>query len=150
MIDRGRFTNRVRDLSALADRLTKLSALPERATADDFRSAAGQAREAANDLTELLKAQLPGCICRRIQDEGYDYLDYNERCPHHRQLYVLRETLKADYEKMEKKLKNAPRLQLVAAALTGAAATSGVDYDHDVKKALDIADEVLERLTRIE
>src|SRR5207244_8267022 len=125
--------------------------LPERVTADDLRDAADQARKAAADVTDLLKAQLPGCICRRIQDGDRDYLIYEESCRHHRDLCLHRERLKADYAKMEKRLKAEVRMKLVTAALSGAAVlpeTDSPENDDIATRTLAIADQTIDRLTR--
>ena len=125
--------------------------MPDRATEKDFRQAADLMRGAASDLEELVKATPTGCICRRIQDDNYSYLNYAEDCVHHRQYYALREQLKADYAKMEKALKNETRMKLVAAALTGSAAFTPED-DHagrnqHVERAIAIADDTIRRIT---
>jgi hypothetical protein len=106
-------------------------------------------RAAATDLDDLVKASLPGCVCLRIQDDNYDYLDSSEDCRHHAQLHHLRESLKADYTKMEKALKNETRLKLVTAALEGSAMQSSTtDYvNQHVSQAIAIADEAIRRLT---
>lgn len=151
-MDRGRFENRVDKLRTCASHLGKLSALPERATTDDFRDASDLMRQAADDLTTLIKAELTGCVCRRIRDDNYDYLEYAQGCRHHRDLYTLKERLKADYTKMEKALKDEVRLKLVTAALAGAAISNDViafeGTERIAKRAIEVADDTIERLAR--
>jgi hypothetical protein len=151
-VDRHRFSKRSRELIERAQIVEDLSRVPDRMTEKDFRLATDLMRGAASDLEELIKATPPGCICRRIENDNYSYLDYAEDCIHHRQYYCLREQLKADYAKMEKALKNEVRMKLVAAALSGTA----VPLKHDnptpdtvVLRALAIADETIRRITEI-
>ena len=66
-----------------------------------------------------------------------------EGCFHHSQLYQLRETLKADYAKMERTLKNEARMKLVAAALAGAATLPNYTAHDYAKRAVEIADETI-------
>lgn len=154
-MDRHRFSKRSRDLIARAQIIDDLSRVPDRMTEKDFRLATDLMRGAASDLDELVKATPTGCICRRIQDNNYDYLDYAEACLHHRQLHTLREKLKADYAKMELTLKDEPRMRVLLAALTGAAlrymGSAGVEHTMNVESyvynARAIADEVVRRLT---
>lgn len=146
MTDRHRFSRRASELRAFADRMIPLAQMPDRATGADLQLAADLATKAAADLDELAKATPPGCVCRRMQDDNYDYLDYAETCLHHRQLYVLRERVKADYAKMEKALKNEVRLKLVAAALSGAASMSQLEQSF-VDNAVALADEAIRRIT---
>jgi hypothetical protein len=131
--------------------MAPLAKMPDRATSADIQLAADLATKAASDLDELVKATPPGCICRRIENDNYSYLDYAEDCIHHRQYYFLREQLKADYAKMEKVLKNEVRMKLVAAALSG---TAGMEAKEDqigrnafVENALEIADAAIRRIT---
>ncbi len=150
-MDRDRFRKRATDLRNCADLVGRLTEIPDRATQKDFHQAANLMAGAANDLEELVKGSLPGCICRRIQDENYDYLNYAEGCRHHGQLYVMREGLKANYAKMESALKNEVRMKLVAAALAGTAGLSSGDdrdEDHLAKRAIAIADEAICRIAR--
>lgn len=150
-MDRERFRKSAHDLKGCADLIRDLTRMPDRATEKDFQQAADLMARAADDITELIKAQLPGCICRRIQDDGYDYLDYAGNCRHHRDLYLHRESLKADYAKIERALKNETRMKLVAAALSGTAGRpSDPDLDDDdlVKRAIAIADEAIRRITQ--
>ena len=152
-MDRDRFRNRARELRAFADRMGPLAKMPDRVTAADLQLAADLAAKAADSLDELLKARPAGCNCRLIEDDNYSYLDYAESCLHHRQYYLLREQLKADYAKMERKLKNEVRMKLVAAALSGTA----TPMDHRdlpiagvepvVERAIAIADEAIRRIT---
>ena len=151
-MDRDRFRTRARELRAFADRMTPLAKMPERATAADLQLAADLATKAADSLDELLKARPPGCVCRLIEDDNYSYLDYAEGCIHHRQYYLLREKLKADYAKMEKLLKNEVRMKLVATALAGSASLpeeDSPDNDDIAKRAIAIADEVIRQITEI-
>jgi hypothetical protein len=134
--------------------MVPLAKMTDRATGADLQLAADLATKAASDLDELVAATPPGCICRRVENENYSYLDYAEACLHHRQLYVLREQLKAGYVKMERALKNETRMKLVAAALSGAAGMPSDVDDHSdntdlVKRAFTIADEAIRRITEI-
>ena len=156
-MDRHRFSRRAAELRAFAERMGPLAKMPDRATGADLQLAADLANKAADDLDELVKATPPGCICRRIENDNYSYFDYHEDCIHHRHYYHLSEKLKADYAKMEKALKDGPRMRVILATLTGAA-LSGMGSDeveHQVKvesrvySARALADEVVRRLTEI-
>ena len=148
MTDHHRFSRRAWELRAFADRMGPLAKMPDRVTSTDIQLAADLANKAASDLDELVRATPTGCTCRRIENDNYSYLDYAEGCLHHRQYYLLREQLKADYAKMEKVLKNKARMKLVAAALSGSA-TSAADLNHYVKQAVAIADETIRCITEI-
>lgn len=151
-MDRHRFSRRASELRAFADRMSPLAKMPDRATSADIQLAADLAKKAADDLDELVEATPPGCICRRIENDNYSYLEYAEDCIHHRQYHFLREQLKADYAKMEKALKNEARMRLVAAALTG---TAGLPNDDDdpgaddlTERAIAIANEAIRQITQ--
>ena len=148
MIDRDRFRKRAHNLQSCAQLIKDLTRVPDRATEKDFRQAADLMTDAANDIKELIKATPPGCICRRIQDNDYDYLDYEEGCQHHRQLYLIREGLKADYAKMERALKNETRMRILLAVLTGAAALPPA-YAGSIliERAIALTDETLRQIT---
>jgi hypothetical protein len=150
MRDLDRFRTLDGELRTFARQMAPLTKMPERATREDLQRAVDLTKKAADSLEELLKAPLPGCICRHIGHDSYNYLDYAESCRHHGQLYVLREHLQAEHAKRTKALTNEVRLKLIAAALSGAATldSSIVDYDRKVKLAIDIADEVIDRLVR--
>ena len=127
-----------------------LAKMPDRATGADIQLAADLAAKAASDLDELVAATPAGCVCRRIENDNYSYLDLAEDCIHHRQYYLLREKLKEDYAKMERALKNEARMKLVAAVLSGTAGMpSDVDDLNDgdlAKRAIAIADETIRRI----
>ena len=146
-MDRHRFSKRSRELNERAKRIEDLGKMPDRAVELDFRQAAEMMRGAATDLDDLVKADLPGCLCRRIENDNYSYLDYSLECRHHHQLHYLSEKLKADYTKMEKTLKNEARMKLVASALTGTACMAPQDLPSFTNNAIAIADETIARLT---
>lgn len=149
-MDRHRFSRRAHELRAFADRMGPLAKMPDRATGADIQLAADLATKAASDLDELVAATPPGCVCHRIENDNYSYLDYHEDCLHHRQYYFLREQLKADYAKMEKALKNEARMKLVAAALSGSAVVPVDNSDDDailVEHAIAIADATIRLIT---
>lgn len=145
-MDRDRYRKRAHDLHGCAQLIKDLTRVPDRATEADFRQVADLMTDAANDLNELIKATPPGCICRRIENDNYSYLDYAEGCLHHRQLYALSESLKADYIRMEKALKDEARMRLIAAALTGSAVNPQNTSIGAVKYAIAIADEALQQV----
>jgi alkyl sulfatase BDS1-like metallo-beta-lactamase superfamily hydrolase len=148
-MDCDRFRKRAHDLQNCAQLVKDLTRIPDRWTEKDFRWVTDLMTGAANDIEELIKATPTGCICRRIQDDNYDYLDYTEGCQHHRQLYMLRESLKANYEKMERALKNEVRMRLVEAALSGMAQLTSTSHNVTalVTRAFAIADETLRQIT---
>ena len=146
MTDRHRFSRRAEELRAFADRMAPLAKMPDRATAADLQLAADITSKAASALDELVKATPTGCICRRVENDNYSYLDYEESCLHHGQLYFLREKLKDDYVRMEKALKNEARMKLVAAALAGTANMAPQDQPF-VANAVAIADEAIRQIT---
>ena len=90
---------------------------------------------AAADLGRLMNARLPGCICRRIEDEHYSRLVYEKTCTHHSSLFHQEKSLEEGYAKAEKVLKDEPRMRVIIAALTGAALTNlGTDQvEHKVR-----------------
>jgi hypothetical protein len=145
-MDRDRFRKRSRELNERARLVSDLAKMPDRATAKDFREVADLMSGAASDIDELLQANLPGCACRRIENDNYSYLHYAESCRHHGRLYLLEEDLKARYEKAEHALKNEVRLRFVTAALSGAAVSTDVRCGWDtsiVNRAIAIADEAV-------
>lgn len=142
-----RCRRRVRELREASQLVKDLARVPDRATEKDFRQVADLMADAATDLEELIQASPPGCLCRRVQTDNYAYLDYAEGCLHHRQLFVLCEKLKADYEKAERALKNEVRLKLVVAALTGAAARPAQDCESLVEQADALAEAAIRRIT---
>ena len=123
-----------------------LAKMPDRATSADIQLAADLATKAAADLDELASATPAGCVCRRIENDNYSYLDYVESCIHHRQYYLLREKLKEDYAKMERVLKNEVRMKLVIAALQAQTVRSNEPDARMAKLAIKLADEVLRQL----
>lgn len=148
-----RFSKRTRELNERAQLLEDLARTPELAPAGCFSRTADLMRGAASDLDELVKATPPGCICRRVNNDNYSYLDYAEECLHHRQLYALSARLKADYARMERALKDETRMKLVVATLSGAATSMAAQAEHlhgaFVENALTLADEVIRRITEI-
>lgn len=142
-MDRDRYRTRavnLRDCAQIVDNLTRM---PDRATAKDFQQVVDLMSGAANDIDALVKAELPGCICRRID---YDYLDYVEGCCHHHVLYHRHKGLQANYDKMVRALKNEVRMRLVVAALSGTAAVQDLNDLNLVKRAIAIADETLRQI----
>lgn len=154
-MDRNRLLERAKDLRACAELIGSLTQMPDRAAQKDFQRAGNLMEGAAGDLETLVRAQLPGCICHRIQGEDYDYLDYAEGCLHHRQLYTTRERLKADYAKMEEALKNEARMRLVTAALSGSTGhrdprdTLTQYAKNVVERAITIADETIRQIVKV-
>lgn len=158
-MDRDRFRTRMRELRTFADRMSPLAKMPDRATAADLQLAADLATKGADSINELLEAQLPGCICRRIDHDNYSYLAYAEECRHHGSLFAQERRLKEDYAKMERALKNELRVSLVAATLSGIAApqapithegwkdVTGPSASKLVERAIAIADEAIRQLT---
>ena len=146
-MDRHRFSQRKIDITNCAKLIEDLSRMPDRATEKDLKQAAELMRGAACDLSELFNADLPGCVCRRIDHDNYSYLDYTESCRHHASLYKQQENLKANNTKMEKALKNEARMMLVASALTGTACMAPQDLAGFANNAIAIADEGIARLT---
>jgi hypothetical protein len=163
-MDRDRFRTQARELRSFAEKMSPLAKMPDRVNADDVKLVAELATKAADSLDELLEGALPGCICRRIHNDNYSYLNYAESCVHHGSLFALEQRLKEDYAKMEKVLKNELRVRLVAAVLSGTAAppqasvTSknwweepevGPSIGGLVKRAIAIADTTIRQLTEV-
>src|SRR5512143_1104063 len=159
-MDRARCRARARELRACAGRTAPLAKMPDRVTAADLQLAAELAAKGADSIEELVNAKPSGCICRHIENDNYSYLDYAKECIHHGQLYALSASLKADYAKMEKSLKNEARMKLVAAALSGTAAVHGTNDAPAgwtsvtgpaagalAERAITIADEAIKRIT---
>ena len=145
-MDRHRYSRRAHELRAFADRMGPLAKMPDRATSADIQLAADLAKKAADDLDELVAATPAGCVCLRIENDNYSYLDYVESCIHHRQYYLLREQLKAEYQKLECVLKNEARMKLVIAALQAQTVRSNEPDERMAKLAIKLADEVLRQL----
>jgi|HubBroStandDraft_6_1064221.scaffolds.fasta_scaffold865195_1 hypothetical protein len=148
-MDRSQARSRARDLRLCGEEFRKLMDMPDRAKANDFRVAAEAMLKAADSIDALLDDNLPGCVCRHIENDNYSYLDYAESCRHHGGLYRQIAELKKSYEKTEKKLKDEARMSLVRAALTGAAtATDGRlgPTPRIVGNAISIADEAIHQI----
>jgi hypothetical protein len=148
MMDRDRYRQRARDLHGCAQLVKDLTKMPDRATEKDFRQAADLMTGAANDIDELIKSKPAGCICRRIEDDNYSYLDYAEGCLHHHELRRIREELKMSYAKMECALKDEVRMRLIVAALSSIGPDGFRDYNKSAHHVLDCADEVLRLIVR--
>jgi len=144
-MDRGRFQNRARNLRECSQLFQQLSKVPDRATEKDFRQVTDLLTGAADDLDELLRAELPGCACRRFKEDGYDYLDYAESCRHHGHLYLFEKNLEKQREKAERVYKNELRMRFITTALTGASVTvdGRIELASIVKRAIAIADEAV-------
>jgi hypothetical protein len=150
-MDRDRYRKRVHELHSCAQLVNDLTRVPDRATEKDLRQASDLMTGAATDINDLIKTQPPGCICQRVENDNYNYLDYAEGCLHHRDLYRTREALKANYEKRERALKDEVRLRLVEMTLSGTAMSPDMDDGTNraivVKRAIAIADEALRQIT---
>lgn len=109
---------RLKKMSTELDTLATLD--PSRLTKDDLRKAAQALLDAGNDIAYLLRGELVGCPCRRIDNDDRSYLVYDEKCPHHRYLDAQIKAAKASYEAAEKKLKDELRVHLVEASLSPA------------------------------
>ncbi len=144
-MDQGRFHERVKDLRACAELFGTLAQGPAHVFRKDFRQAADLMACAAGDLETLVKTQPPGCICRLVRDDNYDYLDYVESCLHHHQLYMTIEKSRTHYAKMENTLRDKVRMKLIMAALQRPTAYSNDLYER-AKLAIELADEVLQQL----
>jgi hypothetical protein len=152
-MDRNRFQKRVRELGESAKLVENLTKMPDRTTEKDFRRIVDLLKGAAEDVEALLRADLPGCSCRRIDHDDYSYLDYSESCQHHARLFAREKAHKAHYEAAEKKLKDEVRMRLVASALSGTAGdlSSGVaahgQIEVIVENAIQIADRTIQAIT---
>jgi hypothetical protein len=133
------------ELKQHAAQLDKLAELPERATRNDIRNAAAALLDASNDIRKLLKYPLPGCPCRRITDENYDYLVYTDACQHHAHLKREEERIKAAYTKAEEKLKENLRTKFMAAALSEISSFSR-SATETARRAREIADATITAL----
>lgn len=147
-----RIGNLIRDpdeLKQRANQLDKLTSMLDRITKDDIRGAAQAMLDCAHDITYLLRGELVGCPCRRIEyDDGGSYLVYVDECPHHRHLKREEERLKAAYAEAEKKLQDGVRLQLVKSAMPGLTARSDLSGREIATKALEAAEATLSALLR--
>ena len=149
-MDRDRFETKAACLRAGAKLLADLARMPDRATAKDFQGAADLMASAADDFDNLRKSRPIGCVCRRIESDNYSCLDYEPTCTHHGHLFALAAKLKADYEKLERALKNEVRLRLITSALAGTAALAAggeaVTKTY-AERALDLADAALHQIS---
>lgn len=147
-----RIGNLIRDPAELkkrAEQLDKLTSMLDRVTRDDIRGAAQALLDCAHDVQYLLRGELLGCPCRRIEyDEGGSYLVYDDKCGHHRHLKHEEERLKAAYAEVEKKLTNNTRLALIKAALPGLVAHVQMSAREVASKALEVAEATLSALLR--
>ena len=145
------FRQRQHELNEHVQLFAKLSQMPERLTEKDLQRAIYLMSRAAEDLGRLMDARLPGCVCRRIEDENYSRLVYEKTCTHHSSLFHQEKALEEGYAKAEKALKDEARMKLVAAALSGAAGlcetTNDLDDEDLAKRAISIADETIRRIT---
>lgn len=147
-MDRHRFSDRQRKLLAEVDKLISLKKMTDRVTVDDLNRWAELMQLAAGDLRELVEANLPGCICRRIENDNYSYLDYAESCRHHGSLFHMQAELKKRYELAEKKLKDEVRMSIVREALSGTVdMPTTLTVQGLVTRAIEIADEAIRQLT---
>jgi hypothetical protein len=142
---RERFRDRANDLQKQADQLAMIAKIPNHATFANLNEAADLLTKAAEDIKELTQAKLPGCVCPYEGVLDHNYASYVEHCPHHRDLFLIRQRLKEQYAWMEKALKNEVRMGLVRAALTGAAESS-VAPNRIVAFAILIADEAIRQI----
>lgn len=148
MMDRDRFRSTARELRTFAEKMSSLAKMPDRVNADDVKLAAELTTKAAERIDELLHAELPGCICRRIDNDNY--LSYAESCVHHASLFALERDLKRGYAKMAMVLKEEVRLKLIAAALSGTASSYSMSPPPGppvVERAIAIADATIRQLT---
>lgn len=140
------FRQRQHELNEHVQLFAKLSPMPERLTEKDLQRAIYLMSRAAEDLGALLDARLPGCTCRRIEDDNYSRLIYEKTCTHHSSLYHQEKTLEERYAKAEKTLKDEARMKLITAAISGAAFQVPQDAGLFSRNALEIADDVIRRL----
>jgi hypothetical protein len=150
-----RIGNLIRDPVELKSRsvqLEQLAVMPERVTKDDLQKAAQAMRDCSDDITYLLRGELVGCPCRRIENDntGASYLVYVDECPHHRWLKREEERLKAAYADAEKKLADGVRLQFFKSALEGILAgrnSPGIP-EWTIEEARKLADQAVAALLK--
>lgn len=85
-------------------------------TIDNVRDAL---REAAEAMQQLMRGELPGCTCTRIEHDDYTRLEYDEKCRHHRSLASQLAASKKRYDDAEKKLTNDIHIKLVIGMMPG-------------------------------
>ena len=130
----------------LADDLDRLAEMPDRLTKKDVEAAAKALRDAAGDIDGLTRAKPSGCVCRHIESDNYDYLDYDESCYHHGSLVRQIAATKKDYKEAEKRLRDEARMKLIVAALPGTTANPDLNYEEAARAAIEISDEVIRQL----
>jgi hypothetical protein len=117
----------------------------------DLEQTAQALKDCANDIKYLLRGELIGCPCQRIENDntGASYLVYENACPHHSWLKKEEERLKAAYAKAETRLKRDVRYEIAKAALEGTAVSNPtMEFETVVKQSLRIADAFVAELTK--
>jgi len=150
-----RIGNLIRDPIELKSRsvqLERLSTMPDRITKKDIDDTAQALRDCSDDITYLLRGELVGCPCRRIENDnnGSSYLIYVDECPHHRWLKREEERLKTAYEEATKKLADNVRQQFFKSALEGILAgrnSPGVP-EWAITDAMKLADQAVAALLK--
>jgi len=149
----GPLYNMPRDLLARRRELEGLSLMPERTTREDIMKTCQALQAASEAMSQLMKAELTGCICKRVLDNDRFYLDYDDTCPHHHSIMVRLADNKKHYEEAHKKLTDELRIKFlpgIIAALVTTRHTLDFDEDDDetVRLAFNLADAAIAELGR--
>lgn len=110
-------------LTARARELESLVSMPHRVLSKDVEGASAALNEAADGMRQLMAGELPGCTCRRIDKDDYSYLNYDEKCRDHGNLWAQTTALKKRYEELHAKLTDELRIRIVSEVISSLAAT---------------------------
>lgn len=100
-------------LRAQSRALAPLVSMPSRVTSDDIETARAALQTASEGMEQLMSGELSGCTCRRFDDGDRTYVDYDNKCTHHRSLLMQRDASKKNYDDAHKKLTDDLRVKLV-------------------------------------
>ena len=138
-----------RQLRNHAAKYKKLAEVPDRLTKGDVLDFITLLEDAARDLEQLTRGPLPGCTCRRIEDDDRSYVIPDEKCHHHRHQVAQEKEIRQRYAEAAEKLKREHRVPLVAAALQGIVIERFDDPpERQAEAAVAVADAAIAALLR--
>jgi hypothetical protein len=75
-------------------------------------------------MRKLMAGELTGCTCKLVERDDYSYVEYDEKCVHHRSLWSQTDAIKKHYEEAHKRLTNELRIKLVSEIIGSVVAAS--------------------------
>ncbi len=142
--------DRRRQYEDRAKQLMKLCSIPERTTSEDLRQAATALDQASRDIKQLMNTQPHGCTCRYMEDDGRNWVIYDEQCQHHRWMNSEIKRASDAYAEARKKLEDAVRIRFFEAAIQGLCASRTEPATPEVlmDRAMAFADAAVARLKK--